>query len=195
MRFDGTIRKLDSAGRLVIPIELREIMNIEEGDLFTVSGDTDSNSITFHKLPKCIEVESSIQHYLKLFYLYTKLSAIVLYNGRLISKTPNMHHNFENVESVVQNSNIQYGEEYIVSKEDFGCGYIDFLTLENTQYAILGVLSESMNPRRGKEDLDFVNMIVLSDNPTDVNIFNNQGMLDVTFRCIYNEYKNQLQSL
>ncbi|WP_432665529.1 AbrB/MazE/SpoVT family DNA-binding domain-containing protein [Wukongibacter baidiensis] len=47
MKATGVVRKLDSLGRIVIPIELRRVMSIQSNDPIEIS--IDSNSIVIEK--------------------------------------------------------------------------------------------------------------------------------------------------
>ncbi|MGL5190890.1 MAG: AbrB/MazE/SpoVT family DNA-binding domain-containing protein [Cetobacterium sp.] len=51
MKSTGIVRKLDGLGRLVIPIETRRSMALEEGDSMEIF--TDGNKIIFQKYGTC----------------------------------------------------------------------------------------------------------------------------------------------
>ena len=53
MKSTGTVRRIDKFGRLVLPIELRRVMNVEEGDALEIF--TEGNSVILKKYePYCI---------------------------------------------------------------------------------------------------------------------------------------------
>jgi len=53
MKSTGTVRRIDKFGRLVLPIELRRIMDVEDGDALEIF--TEGNSVILKKYePYCI---------------------------------------------------------------------------------------------------------------------------------------------
>lgn len=66
----GIVRKLDGLGRIVLPIELRRIMEIEEGDGLEIFRDKDKIILRKY-LPFCVFTGST--------------ENLTLYKGKLIS--------------------------------------------------------------------------------------------------------------
>ena len=53
MKSTGTVRRIDKFGRLVLPIELRRVMNVEEGDALEIF--TEGNAVILKKYePYCV---------------------------------------------------------------------------------------------------------------------------------------------
>ena len=58
MRSTGMVRKIDELGRVVIPMEMRRSMDIEDGDAFEIFVDGDSIVLSKY-LPLCFFCGSS----------------------------------------------------------------------------------------------------------------------------------------
>lgn len=56
---EATTRKIDELGRIVIPVEIRERLNIKQKDSFDISVENGKLIIEFHKPQKCIFCKST----------------------------------------------------------------------------------------------------------------------------------------
>ena len=83
MKSIGISRKIDDLGRIVLPKELRNTLNINAGDDFEIT--IDNNKIILEKYSKLDSFEDIIKKYINCFYVSNDTKIFVTINDRIIN--------------------------------------------------------------------------------------------------------------
>ncbi len=83
MKNTGIIRKIDDLGRIVLPKELRNSLNINSGDDFEIT--IDNKKIILEKFSKLDSFEDIIKKYINCFYVSENSKLFITINDRIIN--------------------------------------------------------------------------------------------------------------
>jgi stage V sporulation protein T len=83
LKSTGIYRKIDDLGRIVLPKELRNSLNINSGDDFEIT--IDNNKIILEKFSKLDSFEDIIKKFINCFYVSENSNIFVTINDRIIN--------------------------------------------------------------------------------------------------------------
>ncbi len=84
MQTAGIIRKIDELGRIVLPKELRKYLNINPGDDFQIS--IESEKIILEKYSRLQNIETELINLINCFSSVTKNDIYLIINNKIINK-------------------------------------------------------------------------------------------------------------
>ena len=84
MQTTGIIRKIDELGRIVLPIELRKSLNINPGDDFQIT--IESEKIILEKYSRLQNIETELINLINCFSSIIKSEIYLIINNKIVNK-------------------------------------------------------------------------------------------------------------
>lgn len=84
MQTTGIIRKIDELGRIVLPKELRKCLNINPGDDFQIT--IESEKIILEKYSRLQNIETELINLINCFSSITKSEIYLIINNKIVNK-------------------------------------------------------------------------------------------------------------
>lgn len=85
MQTTGIIRKIDELGRIVLPKELRKCLNINPGDDFQIT--IESEKIILEKYSRLQNIETELINLINCFSSITKSEIYIIINNKIVNRT------------------------------------------------------------------------------------------------------------
>ncbi len=169
MKLNGIVRKIDNLGRIVIPIELRKRLKIDQNDDIEIK--IEDNKIVLSKYNKLSELNNILYLMSKSYNNLTGINIIVTDKERIIYSNKKIYKN-KNISKIIRNNidneieidfykkveitNDLYIESYIYSKN---------IKISGFSYGQFIVYSKNMISIKDKEILN--NLVLLLSNILD----------------------------
>ena len=95
MKNTGIVRKIDELGRLVLPKELRKVLNINSGDDFQIT--IDNEKIILEKYSRLDNFEQTILNIINCFLSVKKNKIYLIINNKIIGLNENINNIISNL--------------------------------------------------------------------------------------------------
>ena len=169
MKLNGIVRKIDNLGRIVIPIELRKRLKIDQNDDIEIK--IENNKIVLSKYNKLSELNNILYLMSKSYNNLTGINIIVTDKERIIYSNKEIYKN-KNISKIIRNNidneiEIDFYKKVEITNDLFIESYIysKNIKISGFSYGQFIVYSKNMISIKDKEILN--NLVLLLSNILD----------------------------
>ncbi len=169
MKLNGIVRKIDNLGRIVIPIELRKRLKIDQNDDIEIK--IEDNKIVLSKYNKLSELNNILYLMSKSYNNLTGINIIVTDKERIIYSNKEIYKN-KNISKIIRNNidneiEIDFYKKVEITNDLFIESYIysKNIKISGFSYGQFIVYSKNMISIKDKEILN--NLVLLLSNILD----------------------------
>ena len=169
MKLNGIVRKIDNLGRIVIPIELRKRLKIDQYDDIEIK--IENNKIVLSKYNKLSELNNILYLMSKSYNNLTGINIIVTDKERIIYSNKEIYKN-KNISKIIRNNidneiEIDFYKKVEITNDLFIESYIysKNIKISGFSYGQFIVYSKNMISIKDKEILN--NLVLLLSNILD----------------------------
>ena len=169
MKLNGIVRKIDNLGRIVIPIELRKRLKIDQNDDIEIK--IENNKIVLSKYNKLSELNNILYLMSKSYNNLTGINIIVTDKERIIYSNKEIYKN-KNISKIIRNNidneiEIDFYKKVEITNDLFIESYIysKNIKISGFSYGQFIIYSKNMISIKDKEILN--NLVLLLSNILD----------------------------
>ncbi len=157
MQTTGIIRKIDELGRIVLPKELRKYLNINPGDDFQIT--IESEKIILEKYSRLKNIETELIELINCFSSITKSEIYLIINNKIVNKENEIIS--KEIQNIIQERKMIYkdtNKELIISNN----------IVSKNKIVINPIILNS----------DILGTIIITDNDNLDNLINNSKIIE-----------------